>query len=253
MKNLRFTFAEWVAEATRCAAEWDKPSVRENPSVVMYTDTSKEQAKWSGADSFEAAQQIMREGYVPKGGFNSEIAIAEQQTITAMLDVSGSVVDVGMFLTGEPECMWEFQTAPTTRFADIVINLANPALTEARDLFAYADKVYALVMRLKTQNIECNITGVLNTDMGDGYNIEVEIHRQGQVFSPATISAALHPSMLRRMFIGYLQGQDNYRHGCGRVGAMNGYEGSIVLPSVHEAGDVDCLEQTILNSLSILA
>jgi hypothetical protein len=245
MKTFNFTFAEWVAAATTCTP--NEPNSEFNVHKIV----DKDKKPWSGVKTFADAVDIANNGYVPKGGFDSEVGseASESSIISAMLDVSGSVVDVGLFLTGEPECMWEFQQVPSTKFVNLVINLSNNASVDASALFEYAAKVYSLVLRLKQKNIECNLTGVFQTNMGDGYRINIELHKQGSVFSAATLSAALHPSSLRRLFIGYMQSMSDYTFGCGKPQAPSVEEDEILLPSVQGIGSVDKIEERILSAL----
>lgn len=245
MKTFNFTFAEWVAAATTCTPN----ELNSESNVREMVDNDKN--PWSGVRTYADAVTIANNGYVPKGGFDSEVGseASESSIIAAMLDVSGSVVDVGLFLTGEPECMWEFQQVPSTKFVNLVVNLSNNAGVEAKDLFEYAAKVYSLVLRLKQKNIECNLTGVFQTNMGQGYRINIELHKQGSVFSAATLSAALHPSSLRRLFIGYMQSMSDYVSGCGRPQTPSVEEGEILLPSVQDMGGVDNIEERILSAL----
>jgi hypothetical protein len=245
MKTHNFTFAEWVAAATSSVSK------ETNPEHSVRTIVEKGKDSWTGTKTYAEAVKIAENGYVPKGGFDSEIGseVSESSVIAAMLDVSGSVVDVGLFLTGEPECMWEFQQTPSTKFVNIVVNLSNRASVSSSDLFEYAAKVYSLVLRLKQKNIECNLTGAFRTDMGDGHQVNIELHKQGHVFSAATLSAALHPSSLRRLFIGFMESQDDYKAGCGRPQAPDVEEGQILLPSVQDIGSVDQIEEQILSAL----
>jgi hypothetical protein len=243
--QLNFTFTEWVAEAARSAADYKKNTSKCPDPAFICTDK-----KFRGVSSFNEALRIASEGYIPEGGFDSDTSIAEKLSIEALLDVSGSVVDVGLFLSGEPECIWEFQQVPTTKFIDLAINLGNAGRVEAKDLFAYAAKVYSLILSLKAKNIECNLRGLFKTSMGGGTTVSVDIHKQGQVFSPATLSAALHPSFLRSLFIGWCQGRDDYEWGCGSVLAPSANEGEIMLPSVQNIGSVDEIEEKIINQLT---
>ena len=250
MKTLNYTWTEWVAAATHSAKNWEsnKDKIFGDSKVKL---VDKDKKPWTGVRDWNTAVKIATEGYIPEGGFNSDIDnLAESENISALLDVSGSVVDVGLFLTGEPECMWEFQQAPSTKFIDLVINLANSGGVSADDLFEYAAKVYSLLIRLKQKNIEANVIGVIQTTMGSGYRINIDIHKQGQVFSPATLSAALHPMNLRRLYIGFTEGCDDYTSGSGRPQTPSVEEGQILLPSVEEIGSVDKIEEQILSALN---
>lgn len=245
-KQYSFNFTEWVAEAARSAAEHTKNDSKINDPAFTSTDKS-----FMGVDNFDEALKIATEGYIPEGGFDSSVSLAESNSIEASLDVHGSVVDVGLYLTGEPECMWEFQQVPSTKFIDLAINLGNPGRIEARDLFKYAAKVYALILNLKAKNVECNLRGIFKTTMGGGITVSVDIHKQGQIFSPATLSAALHPSFLRALFIGWCQGRDDFEWGCGSVLEPSANEGEILLPSVKDIGSVEAIEEKIINQLSV--
>lgn len=245
-KNYSFTFTEWVAEAARSAADHAKNANKCSEPAFLSTDSN-----FMGVANFDEALKIASEGYIPEGGFDSSVSLAESNTIDAMLDVHGSVVDVGLYLSGEPECIWEFQQVPTTKFVDLAINLGNPARTDAKDLFKYAAKVYALIMNLKAKNVECNLRGMFKTTMGGGITVAVDIHKQGQVFSPATLSSALHPSFLRSLFLGWCQGRDDYEWGCGSVLEPSPRDGEILLPSVKDIGSIDDIEERIVNQLTV--
>jgi hypothetical protein len=246
-KDYSFTFTEWVAEAARSAADHAK-NANKTGGDPAFTSTDK---SFMGVENFAEAIKIAHEGYIPEGGFDSEASISESSSIEALLDVSGSVVDVGLFLSGEPECIWEFQQVPSTKFVDLAINLGNPGRIEAKQLFAYAAKVYSLILSLKQKNVECNLRGIFKTTMGGGITVSVDIHKQGQIFSPATLSSSLHPSFLRALFIGWCQGRDDFEWGCGSVLEPSPRDGEILLPSVKDIGSVDAIEERIINQLTV--
>lgn len=83
--------------------------------------SESENEKWSGSESVETAIEEAREG-LNLGEVDLGIVRNEQlhdYINRATYSVAGGTVDIGKFLTGEPECMIDFQTEDAMRFVTL--------------------------------------------------------------------------------------------------------------------------------------
>lgn len=117
----------------------------------------KNSKSFSGTENFEEAVTLASEGWAEGAAkalaLRGSIDAAVRQIVTARQaryawDVTGDVVDVGRFLTGEPEC-WVTQErdaeSPSASVVRIVANLAASGAVSQGSLFARGAVILATV------------------------------------------------------------------------------------------------------------
>lgn len=86
-----------------------------------------------------------------------DLKTTEEELVT-VYDIAGSYPDVGMFMTGEPECMVDFAYTPAhNKFATVVISLPEVANVEAKYIQRKAVILCAVVSQLESQNIRTRV------------------------------------------------------------------------------------------------
>ena len=108
-EETRFTWSEFLSEVAK------RPRVP-NPATETPGD-----ATFYGTSSFEAAMDLAIKGWNPgrsrmmKTHDRLMAAVKGGEQFAPRYEVTGDEVDVGEFLTGEPECMIEYQMAPARK------------------------------------------------------------------------------------------------------------------------------------------
>lgn len=120
-------------------------------------------------------------------------------------DVAGAEVNMGLFMSGEPECMMQFVSEPEARMGRVVkvlINGVTNASTPKENIIKRGVAVLALVNTLHLMGVgielwfESSITG---TD-DKTYSTTCKLHDSNQPLDIDNVMFALaHPSMLRRL------------------------------------------------------
>jgi len=140
----------------------------------------------------------------------SQLASRIESAFQTRYDFTGSVVDIGKFLTGEPECMIDFVPEPSERMGRVVriiVNGSASARIDANDIIrrgvtvcALVDAIHKLGMGIEVYaEFPTNDTGV-NERKGKVHTSLVKLHDSQQLLDINNLMFALcHPSMLRRI------------------------------------------------------
>lgn len=91
----------------------------------------------------------------------AKLALPEQ--LLPAYDLAGDFVDVGRFLGGEPECMFNYDAHyDQARFVDVIIRLGRPVRTDNYKVFEYYANVLQAIDLLEAQGLRCRITATLD-------------------------------------------------------------------------------------------
>jgi hypothetical protein len=157
---------------------------------------------WYGVTSFDEAEAIQKNGYLPEG---HAPVIPAQQGEDAMLYMERAVVgqfpDPAAWLRGEPESMYSMvfdpQPTPTIHLA-CMMNVTGGITGE--DQQRHADSVFQVIRGLQNAGNQVTLTALFYNDMlaaGCYEELQVEILREGQVLSNAALGARFHLSFYR--------------------------------------------------------
>lgn len=140
----------------------------------------------------------------------SQLASRIESAFQTRYDFTGSVVDIGKFLTGEPECMIDFVPEPSSRMGRVVKIIVNGSassrispddiIRRGVTVCALVDAVHKLGMGVEVYaEFPTNDTGV-NDRKGKVHTSLVKLHDSQQMLDINNLMFALcHPSMLRRI------------------------------------------------------
>ncbi|QNN99468.1 hypothetical protein SEA_SEPHIROTH_134 [Gordonia Phage Sephiroth] len=218
--------------------------------------------EWFGADSVQDAVTSMLVGLPDEGIRAAEDAsdfVArvqdESPAFATVWDVSGHTVDVGAFLSGEPECMLTDVMAPTTQtVVPIVVQAGLAASIEADSVTAYGRQIMRLLLSVDAMGMQSEVwadltcTGKSDSDV---LTIRVRIKAAGEYLDPGVIAYAVTRAGFCRgiMFplfhtlpehVGHKFGTFGWYgvHGSGAKARPNQYpDGAFILPRLVEDDD----------------
>ena len=190
---------------------------------------------WSGTNDFETAMRQARYGW-PEGlariaaiseAVNNAVAQRAMTRQEIFFLTSGSVVDIGRFCSGEPECMMNFQEDQTNgkKIFTIRVNAAASCCNEPERLFNRGAAVIALVDLLEQNGFSCEIL-VFQTISGYRerclYTVEAPLKTCGYQLDRDRLAFGLcSSSFLRRVIFSVEEREpSDVRHA---MGIGNGY------------------------------
>lgn len=89
--------------------------------------------------------------------YRAEHAVRIQNNTVLEYALSGDYVDVGRYLSGEPECMVDYNGHDNARFIDITIRTGRVWFTPQRVVFQYYSHVLDLIDKLESEGTRCRI------------------------------------------------------------------------------------------------
>ncbi|WP_080056881.1 DUF7192 family protein [Spirosoma aerolatum] len=115
----------------------------------------------SGCDQYTADLGLVGDEWTLKRFLairkNCKLALPER--LNPSYDVAGDFVDVGLYLSGEPECMFNYDAQfDQSKFIDVTIRIGRPSRTEDYKVFYYYANVLQAIDILESQGLRCRIT-----------------------------------------------------------------------------------------------
>lgn len=201
------TFEKFIEQALVVPARQDSSSSRQQRTGPD---------PWHGTNTFEQAVEIARRGW-PEGAAKAlELRAAVESAVrdlinarstTYTFDVAGEYVDVGRFLSGEPECFGTESTdfgSNSRPVVKIVANLAASGAVSPESLFVRGAAIVAAIDVLEAlgRRVEVWIakgSGVQRTG-GRVHETHVLVKRADQPLDIDRLGFAVaHPACLRRL------------------------------------------------------
>lgn len=209
---------------------------------------------WYGSDNLEHYYEIMETGYeLDKIDASLKgMSTNDNYALQANFDVTGSDVEMGRYMTGDPNCMIDYQLIQSNKYITIVCGSAELGNMKTNRVFKRLIAICSIIDRLELDNYRVRLMiGTANVDFGDDHHnlTLVNIKNYDENLSLVKLAAVLHPSYHRRLTFLYRGGHKEYLKnggsGMGRSGseedAMSALEQSgymkdnyIYLPSVTE-------------------
>ncbi len=197
-------FDSWTSFVDHCAlTPTDLATNRDS------RDTGKE--GWTGTDTYNDAVNLARNGWT-KGVEEAKKISGEieaklyslVQYPTVNYDVTGELLDVGRFCSGEPEHwgFWEYNLVegPGTKHVYIVVNAVASCNVDAKVMMKRGSAVAALINLLELAGHRCKVD-VLCAIRGSSFHYEIRTNVKAYD-EPLDLDrvtyAVAHPSILRR-------------------------------------------------------
>lgn len=214
----------WIEEFDSLAEALDYAGQNPDPKSSNRTGSDG----WAGnTGSLREAVELGHKGYeeirpeVERMFTELESQLAErlETAFQTKFDYAGSVVDVGRFLSGEPECMIDFVPEPSARMGRVVRIVVNGSCSAYVDperiirrgvvVCALIDAVHKLGMGVEAYiEYAINDTGI-NDRNGKVYSSVIKLHDSQQMLDINNLMFALcHPSMFRRVGFSMLERSD---------------------------------------------
>lgn len=185
-------------------------------------------AGWRGSDTWSEAIDLWQAGWIP--GLHEmarqletiELPTVVNARVTTRYDVAGGAVDVGRYLSGDPQCMRRVVMAPSRPIVRVAVPGCPLAVVSAETIMACGAATVALVDLLAQSGYGVEIVMVdadaLTRATVDG-DVMVTVVGIKAAHEPVDLGAVAfamaHPAMFRRFLFG-AYGQGVYRSAEGR-------------------------------------
>lgn len=189
-----------------------KVTLREFLDIAGQTETDGVRGSysksWCGVTTFAEAVDLQRKGYIPKGGVvKLPTPMDDLQQIYMERAMVGQIPDPDAWLRGEPEAMYNVvqmvEQQPAVHLA-VMMNVLGGIDGDQQQ--KHADEVYRCIRHYQQQGYPVTLTALFYNDMlmaGCHELLQVELCREGQVISPATLGSAFHLSFYRVLWFNW--------------------------------------------------
>jgi len=200
---------------------------------INYRNTSKQKQvqnysvegnskSFYGTDSFEIADDIAncRTEWTDGKKMLEELRNKHPEMFTPQIegvsmqfvhDVAGCQVDIGRYMDGEPECMYEYMFSESDKngkIVDVYYQFNNSCGISSQDMISYGIAVLALVDNLESRGFSCNLYAVgITAEGSDVENITITIKEAGETLNVEAIMYAFHTSFFRRHWFAFHERQ----------------------------------------------
>ncbi len=198
-------------DQTGCIAFYG-PSVRttldhieEHMPAQQYKSSIKVAGSWDSDfytfNTWEKCMDVFKnhpDQLIPKNLKDDRIEIRETSGKDVFYEITGDYVDVGRFMSGEPEHFGNMSMGnPMGIHADIMINMSIVAYHSAELLNLRQQRVVRLCDWLEAQSIRCKIAVFHINPCG---HIEVQVKALGESIDLGALAVATSGDFLRRVF-----------------------------------------------------
>lgn len=203
-------FTEWVKAATADAPEGSWAESKGGIENCLSHDQHRD--NWAGTKSYAEAVKQARVGW-PAGLLEVQKFVVKFESLIAGLlpipeivfDVSGDYLDIGRFLSGEPEDFASLRDSEDTietsnaKIVRIGLNMATSAGFDVSVIQRRGAACVALMHMLELTGRSCSLDVVEATTNHRRQESYIAVKRAGETLSPEQIAfAAVSGSMLRR-------------------------------------------------------
>lgn len=206
-------------------------SKRNKPSSKESYTSEHARKSWAGSKSLKHTLEIAKNGY-ELDKIDSQIdslkATESQYEMESVFSVSGGDPDLGLYMSGEPECMIDFTAIEANKFVHLVIGVTEGAGTSSEQILNRATAVCSVIDRLENRKYRVRLSmGIVNVNFNSKERITnctiVKIKDYKEPMSIAEVAGVLHTGFYRRMIFRYWEGHKDFNqwHGYGSVGSEN--------------------------------
>jgi hypothetical protein len=177
-------------------------------------DLGPGQSKWAGTRNHDAALRLARHGWhdirhlvdATRSVVMEKVSEVVDFMPNPTMDVAGAVVDMGVYMTGHPECMIAFPMEPVDKPEKVLRVLMDPGASAGYGPEWMANRGGAVaslleILQMLGHSLEIHIVSpVQGVTEGRVHTPLIAAHKAGTVCDiDALMFACGHPSMLRRM------------------------------------------------------
>ena len=174
--------------------------------------------EWAGSRDIEQTLEYARYGYEIEN-IETEMEGLEahaEARLEPQHDVAGSMVDMGRYMSGEPECMIDFKfTEANNKYIHLMIGTIEAAGLKTKQMHNRAVAIASIVDNLEDNGYRLKLSLVMantrfTTGRRDGSSqgnfTIVTIKDYDDIVPIANIAGVLHPSFYRRGIFQYWEG-----------------------------------------------
>lgn len=135
----------------------------ENPEMKNWCDSeSYKNDKDNSAKKYYRLYNSYKNESDPKGMVSEFLKIkdslsSEAKTMQTAYDVSGDFVDVDRYLSGEPECMVDYQYEAGVKFIDVTISIGRPWWMKNPEIMKYYAQILSIIDNMENAGFRCKI------------------------------------------------------------------------------------------------
>lgn len=169
--------------------------------------------EWTGTASHDAALALARDGWhdirhlvdATRTVVMEKVAEVVDFSPTPVLQVAGAVVDMGVYMTGHPECMIAFDPEPENKPEKVLRVVMDPGASAGYGATWMANRGGAVaslleILQMLGHSLEIHIVSPVKGVTAGIHTPLIAAHKAGTVCDiDALMFACGHPSMLRRM------------------------------------------------------
>lgn len=238
-----------------------------NPDYVSSRRSALEDRDWSGADSFESALSLASHGWKESKQLFNYTNKFTQTDFYTNYDVSGSMVDVDRFVSGEPENMIDFVSGVKPKqVIDVKICGGFSAGVDKSIVFKRGELLLGMIDALESNGHQVDLSIIIPSYAGGRPRRSSGKTKRYEMFTQVILKnagyslnrdivafAVCHPAFFRRIvFAVWESDKDIMKHylshtalGYGRMIENHTEASDIFIPAIrHGQTEKDCLTQT---------
>lgn len=190
--------------------------VKGEDGISKSSETNRKQ--FTGTENFEEAVRLARYGWdagIKEMELERDLIVSGQ--VEVIHSVVGASVDVGSYLSGNPECMFEYVDRVERDKPDLTIYtmLTYSGFNDQKDALQYAKKILNIIAKA---NVSYNVklVGVFATHSNGVDNLEfIKIKDFEQNLVLNNLAFSFHPSFFRRLWFRYIETKEYRGSGYG--------------------------------------
>lgn len=186
-------------------------SVQQLIDQVENIDESLHKSAWEDDERFRGTKDMAEAITIAHDGY-------ELDTISAKLDgirsqagyelkptfqVSGGVVEMGLYMEGIPECMIDFEQIEAHRFVHLILGVTEAGGIDSNQILNRAAAMCSIVDGLESDNYRIKVSLAVTSEKfaGGSHSIMtfVEVKGYKDIMSVANLAGVLHTSFFRRI------------------------------------------------------
>lgn len=185
-----------------------------NPGLAS-AETDNSASPWSGTKDYEAAKQVSFEGFDVSDvvATLSELeASFDSQDVGVVHDVQGAFVDVGAYMTGEPECMIDFvETERPNNAVKLVFDVCEGAGVSTKQMMNRAACLAGVVDYLEKQSVPTEVHLLVSNDFQSYYGsnslsgVFIKVKEANERLNINLLTGVLHPGFFRRIYFNFVE------------------------------------------------
>jgi len=220
IKHIEFGYSEFV--------DFSEARVQSSRAIEYGCNSSRKNdnstSPWSGSKNLEQALDWARHGWdAGLAQLPLEDGTLTNTGIEIEASVAGAMVNIGNYLTGQPECMWDFRETRVFNLDELTIytRLDYNAGNNYEKAMRFCNSI-ATVANFYQSKYNVRIIGRFDVaEQGINSIVDVIIKEFDSRFTINNVAFAFHPAFFRRIWFGYMESENFIDSGYGRANSTS--------------------------------